>query len=414
VDVESDGPTAQVLPRIRERMAAIPDAEVTVIVTESMGGGGDAPLQILIKGPERARLEELARQATGRVAAIPGLTDVSNTIEDPRPEIAFLPRREVLSEYGTTVAAVGGTLRASIEGVTPSVYREAGEERDIRVRLTENARDDVDELATLEIRTPRGRVPVSALGRLEGRAGETTIERDEKQRTVRIDAYIGSGNLSAQARAVTLALDEMSFPPGYGYEITGEFEMYQESVTEMMKALLMAVILTYVVLAMVLESFVHPITIMLTLPLGAVGAAFALFLTAASLNIFSMMALIMLVGIVVNNAILILDYTQILRRRGQGITEALLEAAPARLRPIIMTNVAIAIALLPQALGTGAGSFYRVPMAVVTIGGVLVAALFTLFLIPVIYLKLDRFALAARTHEREERERLAAEGGLPS
>lgn len=414
VDVESDGPTAAVLPKIRERMAAIPDAEVTVIVTESMGGGGDAPLQILIKGPERRRLEELAKQATLRVAAIPGLTDVRNTIEDPRPEIVFLPQREVLSEYGTTVAAVGGALRASIEGVTPGVYREAGDERDIRVRLTEAARDDADELASLEIHTPRGRVPVSALGRLEGRPGETTIERDEKQRTVRIDAYIGAGNLSAQAQAVTLALDEINFPPGYGYEITGEFEMYQESVTEMMKALLMAVILTYVVLAMILESFVHPITIMLTLPLGAVGAVFALFLTATSLNIFSMMALIMLVGIVVNNAILILDYTQILRRQGHGIIDALLEAAPARLRPIIMTNVAIAIALLPQALGTGAGSFYRIPMAVVTIGGVLVAAVFTLFLIPVIYVKLDRFAFAARTHERDERERLAAESGTPS
>jgi HAE1 family hydrophobic/amphiphilic exporter-1 len=132
---------------------------------------------------------------------------------------------------------------------------------------------------------------------------------------------------------------------------------------------------------------------------------FALFLTDSDLNIFSMMALIMLVGIVVNNAILILDYAQILRGRGLGLTEALLEAAPARLRPILMTNVAIAIALAPQAMGSGAGSFYRIPMAVVTIGGVLVAAVFTLFLIPVMYQKLDRFAFAAHAHEREERER---------
>jgi HAE1 family hydrophobic/amphiphilic exporter-1 len=176
----------------------------------------------------------------------------------------------------------------------------------------------------------------------------------------------------------------------------------------MMKSLLIAVILTYVVLAMILESFVHPITIMLTLPLGAIGAIFALFLTGVSLNIFSMMALIMLVGIVVNNAILILDYVQLLRRQGKTIVEALLEAAPARLRPIVMTNIAIAIALVPQAVGAGAGSFYRVPMAVVTIGGVLLAAVFTLFLIPVIYVKLDRFAFAAHLHEREERERMAA------
>jgi len=405
VTIDSDEPTAAILPRLRELMAAIPDADVTVVVAETMGGGNEAPLQILIKGPDQDRIQELAQQATPLVAALPGLTNVSNTIEDPRPEVVFLPRREVLSEYGLTVGAVGGMLRASIEGVTSGVYREAGDERDIRVRLAEDARADVQQLAALDVRTPRGLVPLAVLGTIENSSGETTIQRDEKQRTVRIDAYIGSGNLAAQAQAVQLALDEMAFPPGYGYEITGQFEMYQESLTEMLKSLVMAVILTYVVLAMILESFVHPVTIMLTLPLGAVGAIFGLFLTGVSLNIFSMMALIMLVGIVVNNAILILDYVQILRREGKGIVEALLEAAPARLRPIVMTNIAIAIALIPQAVGSGAGSFYRVPMAVVTIGGVLVAAVFTLFLIPVIYVKLDRFAFAAHVHEREERER---------
>jgi len=160
----------------------------------------------------------------------------------------------------------------------------------------------------------------------------------------------------------------------------------------MAKAMVLAVILTYVLLAMMLESYIHPVTIMITVPLGAVGVAFALFFTGISINIFSMMAIIMLVGIVVNNAILILDYAQQLRRQGKTAVEALLEAAPARLRPIIMTNVAIAIALVPQALGSGPGSFFRKPMAVVTMGGVLGSAVFTLILIPVIYEKLDRIA----------------------
>ncbi len=403
--VSSPRPTESFLPRIRELLADLPDAEVTVTLGESMRSGREAPLQILVKGPERERLDELAREATRRVARIPGLVDVRSTLEDPRPEIAFEPRRELLSEYGLTVGAVGGLLRASIEGVTAGVYREAGEERDIRVRLAEEARNEVTDLADLLVPTPRGMVPVRTLGEVVPRGGEATILRDEKQRTVRIDAQIGSGSLSELAREIRLTLDDMGFPPGYGYEITGEFEIFQESVQEMMKALVMAILLTYVVLAMILESYVHPVTIMLTLPLGAVGAILALFLTADNLNVFSMMALIMLVGIVVNNAILILDYAQQLRARGMGIVDALLEAAPTRLRPIVMTNVAIAIALVPQALGSGPGALYRVPMAVVTIGGVLVAALFTLLLIPVIYVKLDRFAFAAHAHEREERER---------
>ncbi|KPK82048.1 MAG: hypothetical protein AMS25_03985 [Gemmatimonas sp. SM23_52] len=416
VTVESDLPTEALLPSMRERMAAIPDAEVTVVMSETMGPGGQAPLQVLVRGPQQDRLQALARDATAAVAAVPGLVDVRNSIEDPRPEVVFRPHREVLSDYGLTVGGVGGALRASIEGVTPGVFREAGDERDIRVRLDESARDRVSELRSLQVRSPNGTVPISALGMLEDRPGETTIQRDDKQRTVQIDAYIGRGTLTQQARAIQLALDEIAFPPGYSYEITGQFEMYSESFREMLKALVIAIILTYVVLAMILESFVHPVTIMLTLPLGVVGAAFALFLTASSLNIFSMMALIMLVGIVVNNAILILDYTQQLRQRGAAIVPALLEAAPIRLRPIIMTNVAIAIALVPQALGSGGGSFYRIPMAVVTIGGVLVAALFTLFLIPVIYTKLDRFAFAAHAHEREERERQALidSGGVAS
>ncbi len=404
VTLESQLPTAQFIPRFRQLMAAIPDADVTVSLTQSSGPSSGAPLQVLIKGPERRRLESLAVQATSVMAAIPGLVDVRNNIEDPRREMVFRPNRDILTDHGLTMLAVGGTLRASIEGVVPGVYREEGDERDIRVRLTEESRNRTAELGSMQIRTRTGMVPVSSLGHVEEQAGETTIQRDEKQRTVQIDAFIGGGNLAALANEIQLGLDELGFPPGYGYEITGEFEVYEESLSEMLKALVMAIVLTYIVLAMILESYVHPITIMLTLPLGFVGAVFSLFLAGTSLNIFSMMAIIMLVGIVVNNAILILDYTHQLREKGMGAREALLDAAPIRLRPIVMTNIAIAMALLPQAMGSGAGSFYRIPMAVVTIGGVLVAAVFTLFLIPVIYTKLDRFAAASIRSRREARK----------
>jgi HAE1 family hydrophobic/amphiphilic exporter-1 len=409
--VTSERHTETFLPRIRELLAGIPDAEVTVTLAQTMGGGGaDAPLQVLVKGPDQSRLEEVAARATTIVEDVPGLVDVRNSIEDPRPEIVFHPNRDVMSEYGLTVAQVGGVLRSYIEGATPGVYREEGEERDIRVRLEPGSRDRVGELVDLQLRTRAGMIPVDALGVIGEEEGEATILRDSKQRTIQIDAEIGAGSLVELAGQIRTGLDAMDFPPGYSYEITGEFEMFQESVTEMLKALVIAIVLTYLVLAMILESFIHPFTIMLTLPLGAVGAIFALFLTSSNLNLFSMMAMIMLVGIVVNNAILILDYAQILRGRGLALKEALLEAAPTRLRPIIMTNVAIAMALLPQSLGSGAGSFYRVPMAVVTIGGVLVAAVFTLFLIPVIYQKLDRFAFAAHVHEREARERRSGGG----
>jgi HAE1 family hydrophobic/amphiphilic exporter-1 len=395
VTVESDRPTQEIIPLLRERLAALPDADVTVALSETMGGN-EAPFQVLVKGPDRDRLDSLGALVTGLVAAVPGLVEVRNTIEDPRPERVFLPQREVLRDYGLTVAQVALTLRASIEGAVPGVYREAGDERDIRVRLVESARASTDQLASLQVRTPVGIVPLSALGRIERRSGEATIQRYDKQRTVRVDAYLAGGNLTEAAALTQAAIDSAGLPPGYSYEVTGEFEVYQESIGEMLKAFVLAVVLTYVLLAMMLESYAHPITIMITVPLGAVGVAFALFLTRTSFNIFSMMAIIMLVGIVVNNAILILDYAQQLRREGKSAVEALLEAAPARLRPIIMTNVAIAMALLPQALGSGPGSFFRKPMAVVTMGGVLGSAVFTLLLIPVLYGKIDRIGAVLR------------------
>ncbi|NJD19413.1 MAG: efflux RND transporter permease subunit [Gemmatimonadetes bacterium] len=401
--VESELPTESFLPRVRELLASLPDAKITAALGQSMGGGaGEAPLQVLVKGPDQAQLEELGRRATEVVNAVPGLVDVEITIEDPRPEVVMRPRREILTEYGLTVAQVGGSLRTSIEGATAGVYREDGEERNIRVRLAETSRDQVDQLGDLQIRTHAGMVPTATLGALGVEGGENTILRDQKQRTVQINAQIGSGSLTGLAAQIQSGLDSMAFPPGYSYEITGEFEIFQESLTEMGKALVLAIVLTYVVLAMIMESYVHPVTIMATLPLGAVGSALAFFLTGNRLNIFSMMALIMLVGIVVNNAILILDYAQILRSRGMSLHDAILEAATARLRPIVMTNVATAIALVPQALATGSGSFFQVPMAVVTIGGVLGAAVFTMFLIPVIYVAFDRFTTAGHQEAKAE------------
>jgi HAE1 family hydrophobic/amphiphilic exporter-1 len=391
----SDRPTEAIIPTLRRQLAEIPDADVTVALSEAFGGG-DAPFQVLVKGPDQERLEALGRQATGVVTAVPGLIEVRNTIEDPRPEIAFRPAREIMREYGLTVAQVGGALRASIEGVVPGVYRQSGQERDIRVRLVESARDRTDELAALQVHAPVGMLPIGTLGTLEERAGPTTIQRDDKQRTVRVDAYLAGGNLTEAARRTQLALDSIGAPPGYSYQITGEFEAYTESFAEMSKALLLAVVLTYVLLAMLLESYIHPVSIMTTVPLGGVGVALALFLTGTSINMFSMMAIIMLVGIVVNNAILILDYARLLRQEGKSAVEALCIAGPTRLRPIIMTNVAIAVALVPQAMGSGSGSFYRVPMAVVTMGGVLASAVFTLLLIPVLYEKLDRVGSALR------------------
>jgi hydrophobic/amphiphilic exporter-1 (mainly G- bacteria), HAE1 family len=332
---------------------------------------------------------------TAELQGVPQLSDVNNTLEEPRTEVIFRPDRAALADYGLTVGQVGQVVRGSVAGTVAGVFRgEVGRERDIRVRLVEDARRQAAQVGDIRVRTPRGAVPVGALGELVEAESPTMISRIDRTRTVEITAQIGQGTLTDAVAALQERMAETPLPPGYEWRITGEFENFGDAMSAVLVALLLAITLTYIVLAMILESFIHPFTIMLTLPLGAVGAFLGLFLWGASINIFSMMAIIMLVGIVVNNAILILDYTAQLRREGKGMVDALLEAAPARLRPIVMSNIAIVFALIPQAVSTGAGANFRVPMAVVTMGGVLLSAVFTLFLIPVIYTKLDRFDFA--------------------
>jgi hydrophobic/amphiphilic exporter-1 (mainly G- bacteria), HAE1 family len=388
--------SSQVLRDLRPLLADLPDAQVSAVPTDpSAVGGAQAPIQLQISGPDYAQLRQIADQVTAALVTVPQLSDVNNTLEEPRTEVVFRPDRAALADYGLTVGQVGQIVRSSIAGTIAGVYRgEVGRERDIRVRLAEDARQQAAQVGEIQVRSPRGTVPIAALGELTEAQSPTSIQRIDRVRTVEINAQIGQGALTDAVAAIQERMDATPLPPGYDYRITGEFENFGEALGAILVALALAITLTYIVLAMILESFIHPFTIMLTLPLGAVGAFLGLFLWGASINIFSMMAIVMLVGIVVNNAILILDYTAQLRKQGLGIVEALVEAAPARLRAIVMSNIAIVFALIPQAISTGAGANFRVPMAVVTIGGVLLSAVFTLFLIPVIYVKLDRLSLA--------------------
>lgn len=396
VTLRDDAPPAdQVLSQLRPRLVDVPDALVTAstINPGEVGPGGQAPIQILVSGPDYALLEQLAERVTADLATLPQLSEVENTLEAPRTELIFRPDRAALADFGLTVGQVGQVLRSSIEGAPSGVFRgEIGRERDIRVRLSEDARQRAAQVGELQVRSSRGTVQLAALGEIVEAPSPTSIRRIDRVRTIEVGAHMAGASLTDAVAAIEARMAQQPLPPGYTYRITGEFENFSDALGAILVALMLAIVLTYIVLAMILESFIHPITIMLTLPLGAVGAMLGLFLWGASINIFSMMAIVMLVGIVVNNAILILDYAAQLRAQGKNMIDALMHAAPARLRPILMSNIAIVFALIPQAVGSGSGAAFTVPMAVVTMGGVILSAVFTLFLIPVIYTKLDRFS----------------------
>ena len=351
---DRDRTTQEMMAEVRPLMAQVPDADVTV----QLGGGGGGPqagadILVQVTGPADD-LEEVTEQITDWVREVSGLTDVRNTIELARPEFVFRPDRPTMGDLGLTLGEVGNLVRAAVEGEVAGVYREAGDEIDIRVRFPEAERRRTDQFDNLQVPVEGGRVPLASLGSLELEETVPAIRRENRQRAYNVEADIAAGNLTERVADVEERLSQESLPPGYEWQIGGEFEDFEDALGEILRALL-------------------------------------------------------LVGIVVNNAILILDYAGQLRAKGQSAVEALLEAGPVRLRPIVMSNVAIAVVLLPQALGTGAGAAFRVPMAVVTIGGAAVAAVFTLFLIPVIYLKVETLTEWARARTAGIRARISGE-----
>lgn len=390
--------TTEFINLIRPELAVIPEAEIAVY-EKSQGRSAEAGMTILVTGPEMDTLTNLAEEVKSIVDTLPGLVDVDTSLKDPQPEIRFIPNRDIISNHGITTANIYSVLRASYEGEVASVYREGGEEYDILVRLSKEDRENRDLFENMLIQTPQGFAPLSQFGGVERTLGESEIQRKDRQKLIEVTANIGTGTLGQYESIINTEIDNIDIPEGYEVTFGGESERMAEAFQALFEALLMAIILTYVVLAAILESYIHPVTILVTVPLGLIGTAVGLFVSGMSINLFSLMAMVMLVGIVVNNAILILDYTNELREGGRVLRDALLEACQVKFRAIVMSTLAIAFAILPQALG-GADAGFQVAMAVVTMGGVLFSAVFTLFLIPVVYEYMDRFTVQGRKERR--------------
>ncbi len=385
---ERDLHVTELMNVIRPELAGIPDAEILVTEEERETGGG-AELVIEVLSNNQAALDETADRILAILQEIPGLVEIQTSREAGKPEINVLPRRRQLADRSLSTATMGSLLRAAYEGIEAGVYREGGEEYDIIVKYAERDRRDPAFLDDIPLPSRAGfTIPLTDVGELRRRAGEAEIQRKDKQRMFEVSANIASGSLSEARALIDAELKKTTIPPSVTVKYGGAAEIQDESFASIFTALILAIVLIYIVMAAILESFIHPITVMVTLPLALIGVSIALFLSGETINIFSLMSVVMLVGIVVNNAILMLDYTAQLRKRGMGIREALLEACPTRLRPILMANLAIAVGMIPQAVG-GAGLEFRSPMAIVQIGGVLVSAFFTLFVIPAIYTIFD-------------------------
>lgn len=377
----------------RNIMLDIPDAIFSVTGTSSGGPPQEAPIVIDIRGPELEELQRIANEAVLIASQVPGAIDVQTNYRTGKPEIKIQPLKERLSMEGITSYQLATLLRGSVEGLTANTYREAGQEYDIRVRVEDRSKDDIDKLKQLPLIAPSGaNIALSQLALIEVGSAPTRVIRKDRNRNISVLAHPEGRSVTDVTNDIRRALNErLDLPIGYALQYGGEMEQFEETAADFISAFFLAVILTYMLLSAMLESLIQPLIILLTIPLSFIGIFPALFITGNTLNMLSMMAIVMLVGIVVNNAILMFDYANMLhRQKHMKLIESLLIACPLKLKPILMSNLAIMLGMLPTALGMGEGAELRAPLAIASIGGIISSTMLTLFVIPQLY----RFTMA--------------------
>ena len=384
--------TWEVMAELRTELTRIPDMTASVQQAGLMSGGAQSPVEIQFQGVDVDRLIELASQASQRLSDIPGLTDLDISLRPGQPEARLRIDRVKATNLGLSVAQVAGTLRTAVEGTVASKYREAGDEYDIRVQLAKQDRERVAQLEGLRVVSLNNGalIPLREVAHVAFAEGPTQITRTDKVRTVSVTGNLLEGYaLGTVVEEAKKRIAGMNLPTGYSVNYAGEAERMREIFGSILFALVLAVIFVYMILAAQFESFIHPFTIGLSLPFALIGAVLALLVTGTTLNMMSMIGIVMLMGLVTKNAILLVDYTNTLRSRGLERNEAILRAGPIRLRPILMTTAAMVFGMLPVALGLGEGAELRAPMAICVIGGLLSSIFLTLLLVPVVYTLLD-------------------------
>ncbi|MGE5329418.1 MAG: efflux RND transporter permease subunit [Deltaproteobacteria bacterium] len=399
--------TAQVVDEIRKKLEIIPGAEIKVTeVSSTMGGGfsSSSPISLSIKGPELDVLKQTANQIVDAVSKVEGTRQVESSIAKGRPEAQIIVNREKASNYGLGTAQIANTIRNSIEGKVATRYRVSGEEYDIRVELPETARKNFEQLKSMKIMAASGvEVPLYDLAEIRIEEGPTTISRQAQQRFVTVSSDIFGRDIGSINKDIKAQLDKISIPEGYTIEFGGQQKEMVEAFASLLLALVLGFLLVYMVMASQFESLIHPFTIMFSVPLAFTGAALGLVITHRAFSVPAFIGLIMLTGIVVSNAIVLLDYINTLRGRGMEREEAILKAGPTRLRPILMTSLVTVLALLPLALGIGEGAETQAPLATVVIGGLISSTILTLLILPVIYTYFDDLGIKFKAKRKAKK-----------
>ncbi len=377
------------------RLAAqkhVPAAKIAVTDPAFVEGAAtEAPIMIDVRGNDYDEIGPIAEEVGRILRQTPGVQDVQVKYTPGRPELRVEIDRARAADKGVTVAQIAAAVRGATEGEEATKIRIGKDDITVRVRLTKADRLGPDELRALPIMTPKGRVALEDVARLVRGSGPQIIEREDRMRQIVVWAAPRGRPLGEIVDEIEPKLDAIKMPPGARYAYDGQIRMMKENNAAVSTALLLAVVFIYLVLASQFESFIHPITIMMTLPLALVGAILALFLTNNTMAFGTMIGIVLLMGLVTKNAILLIDRAIVrVREHGETPLHAILAAGPERLRPILMTSAAMVLGMLPTAMGTGEGSEFRGPMAIAVIGGVISSTLLSLVVVPVVYLAIEQ------------------------
>jgi HAE1 family hydrophobic/amphiphilic exporter-1 len=399
VDIrERDRSNMDVAQDIRKLSASVPNLRYKVVIPSALGGGETFfPIRAIILGPDLRKAADLAKQLADRMRPVKGLMDVEPTISLNSPELQVRIDRQRASDLGVRAADVAGAVRLMIAGEDQiSTYKEGDEQYPVTMQLLPEQQKDPERLSRLMVPSSKvGQVRLDNVAHIERGFGPARIERYNRQFQVTVNANNASDYpLDVAARGVVGMIKDIGLPPGYSSRFTGAVKILDETTGNLIIAFLLASIFMYMVLAAQFESFTHPFTIMLALPLSVPFALFSLLITGRTLNLWSALGVLLLLGIVKKNGILQVDYANKLRAEGVGAQDAIRQACLVRLRPIIMTTMSIVAGLLPTAVGLGAGAAQRSAVAVTIIGGQSLCLILTLLVTPVAY------SLVAEAEER--------------
>ncbi|HHV93430.1 MAG TPA: efflux RND transporter permease subunit [Firmicutes bacterium] len=382
--------TRDIATLIHDFTSQIPGAEITVSSDTLITGAFGQAIQVRLRGDDLDMLELVSQELIGALKEIEGTRQFTTSLDETSPEIQVQINRDRAAAQGISVAQIASTLRAAVSGTTAAKFRSEGKEIDVTVCLGEEWRDNPQAVGNIPIPTLRGTlVPLKDVATLQYGTSPIQITRSGQSRTVTVTGDAIGRPLNMVMEDVRKVVDSFPFPEGISVEYGGEYSQMTESFADLGQAMLLGILLVYMILASQFESLVQPFIIMVTLPLSIVGVILGLLIGGCTFNVVSFVGAIILVGIVVNNAIVLIDYINQLRAQGMERNEAVVTAGEVRLRPILMTTLTTVLGLVPLALATGEGSEMGRPLAYTVMGGLTTSTLLTLIVVPVVYTLVD-------------------------